>query len=64
MGATMYGPAIAQAIARGDLAAMKALAREAARHLKEFGDISASLEALKIEIMKLEASKKTRKKRQ
>ena len=50
-----YGVAIQRAIASGDLAQMKALAVEAERHLAEHGDVRAALEALKIEIAKLEA---------
>lgn len=49
-----YGTAIHQAIASGDLAKMKAMASEAEHHLKEFGNVSAALEHLKIEIAKLE----------
>ena len=49
-----YGTAIHQAIAGGDLAKMKAVAAEAERHLHEYGNVSAALEGLKIEIAKLE----------
>jgi hypothetical protein len=49
-----YGTAIQQAIARGDLAEMKRVAREAEQFLAAHGDLRASLEALKIEIYKLE----------
>jgi hypothetical protein len=49
-----YGPPITDAIARGDLADMKALAVEAERHLREHGDIRASLELLKMEIARQE----------
>jgi hypothetical protein len=49
-----YGVAIQQAVASGDLAKMKAVAKEAEEHLKEAGNVSAALEALKIEISKLE----------
>lgn len=58
MGATMYGTAIAQAIASGDLKAMKALQKEAEKHLKEWGNMPAALEALKIEIAKAEVAAK------
>jgi hypothetical protein len=50
-----YGPAIHQAIAGGDLASMKAVAASAEAHLAEHGNVCAALEALKIEIAKLEA---------
>jgi Domain of unknown function (DUF1843) len=49
-----YGTGIQEAIARGDLAAMKQVAADAERHLKETGDVRAALEYLKIEIAKLE----------
>ena len=49
-----YAPAIQQAIAKGDLAEMKAMLGHAEKTLKEQGDISAAIEALKIEIAKLE----------
>jgi HPt (histidine-containing phosphotransfer) domain-containing protein len=48
-----YGLAIQQAIASGDVAKMKAVARQAEQHLKEHGNVPAALEALKIEIAKL-----------
>jgi hypothetical protein len=50
-----YGPAIHQAIASGNLAAMKTVAASAEAHLAQHGDVCAALEALKIEIAKLEA---------
>lgn len=50
----LYARPIAIAIANGDLTKMKALAVEAETYIKEHGDISAALEALKIEIAKLE----------
>jgi HPt (histidine-containing phosphotransfer) domain-containing protein len=52
-----YGTAIQQAAASGDLAQMKAAARQAEEHLREWGDVSASLAALKIEIAKLESKR-------
>jgi hypothetical protein len=55
MAAVMYGPAIQEAAASGDLARMKAVARQAEEHLRETGDVSAALEALKLEIAKLQA---------
>lgn len=51
----LYGPPIHLAITKGDLAEMKALAKEAEQYLHQYGDISAALEALKVEIAKLEA---------
>jgi hypothetical protein len=53
-----YGPAIQQAVASGDLKQMKILAVQAQKHLDEHGNVSAALEALKIEIAKLEAKHK------
>jgi hypothetical protein len=50
-----YGTAIQNAIAAGDLAKMKAVARQAEQYLAKQGDVSAALEALKIEIAKIEA---------
>jgi Domain of unknown function (DUF1843) len=61
MGATMYGTAIQEAIVSGDLRAMKLLAREAEKHIKEWGDMSTSLALLKLEIAKAQAPKKARK---
>jgi Domain of unknown function (DUF1843) len=49
-----YGTAIQQAIARGELAEMKRVAREAEEFLAAHGDIRAALEILKVEIHKLE----------
>ncbi len=53
-----YGPPIQQAIARGDLAAMKRLAAEAEQHLQQTGDVRTALEALKIEIARHEYKSK------
>jgi hypothetical protein len=50
----LYAATIHHCIAGGDLAQMKALAKQAQTHLHEHGDVSAALEALKIEIAKLE----------
>jgi hypothetical protein len=50
-----YGVAIQQAVASGDLQQMKAAAAAAEKHLSDYGDVSAALEALKIEIGKAEA---------
>jgi hypothetical protein len=49
-----YGVAIQQAIASGDVAQMKAVAKQAEQHVKDYGNVPAALEALKIEIAKLE----------
>lgn len=49
-----YGVAIQTAVASGDLEKMKQAAAEADHYLREHGDVSAALEALKIEIAKLE----------
>jgi hypothetical protein len=51
----LYGVTIHHCIAGGDLAKMKELAVEAEKHLAEHGNVSAALEALKIEIAKAEA---------
>jgi hypothetical protein len=50
----LYGVGIQEACASGDLARMKAVAKQAEEYLQEAGDVSAALEALKIEIAKLE----------
>jgi hypothetical protein len=52
-----YGPPIQQAIASGDLARMREVAASAQAYLAQSGNVSAALEALKIEIAKLEAKK-------
>ncbi len=52
----MYAHAIHGAVAGGNLAEMKKVAAEAEAHLKSHGDVGAALEALKIEIAKLETS--------
>ncbi|HEY6324059.1 MAG TPA: DUF1843 domain-containing protein [Thermoanaerobaculia bacterium] len=50
----LYGVGIQEACASGDVERMKAVAKQAEEYLREAGDVSASLEALKIEIAKLE----------
>lgn len=50
----LYGPAIQEAAASGDLSKMKAVARQAEEHLAEYGDVPAALEALRLEIAKAE----------
>jgi len=52
-----YGPAIQQAIAGGDLARMKETAASAQAFLAQSGNVGAALEALRVEIAKLEAKK-------
>jgi hypothetical protein len=52
-----YGPPIQEAIAKGDLAAMKQVAADAERHLQQVGDVRTALEYLKIEIAKHEHKK-------
>ena len=54
----MYGTAIQQAIASGDLRKMKAVARQAEKMLKEMGNLPVALELLKLEIAKLECERK------
>jgi hypothetical protein len=53
--AVLYGVGIHKAAASGDLAAMKKIAAEAEAWLATHGNVGAALEALKIEIAKLEA---------
>ena len=53
-----YGVVIQQAIARGQLAEMKRVAKEAEAYLAEHGDIRSALELLKIEIARHEAKGK------
>jgi len=53
----LYGVSIHQCIARGDLNEMKKLVVQAEQHLKDHGDVRASLELLKAEIAKLEAKR-------
>ena len=51
----LYAVTIHHCVAKGDLAEMKALASEAERFLHDHGNVSAALEAMKIEIAKMEA---------
>ena len=51
----LYGGAIHQASASGDLEQMRRVASDAEAFLKEHGDVSAALEVLRIEIARLEA---------
>jgi len=48
----LYGVAIHEAIASGDVGRMQEIAKEAEAHLEEVGDVSAALTALKAEINK------------
>jgi hypothetical protein len=50
----LYGPAIRDAIASGDVDKMKDVAKQAEEHLQEYGNISAAAEALKVEIARAE----------
>jgi len=51
---TLYATPIHRCIAQGDLQAMKSLLAEAEAYLKEYGDISAAVESLRVEIAKRE----------
>lgn len=53
-----YGVAIHQALASGDLQRMKQAAQQAETYLQEHGDMRVALEALKLEIAKLERKTK------
>ena len=50
----LYGVTIHQAVCSGDLAKMRAVAKQAEEHLRQAGNVSAALEALKLEIAKAE----------
>ena len=50
-----YGLAIQQAVASGDLEEMRQAAKDAEEHVAQYGNVPAALEALRIEISKLEA---------
>jgi len=50
----MYGAAIQQAIASGDLAKMKKVAKMAEQKLAEEGNVAIALEILRVEIARLE----------
>ncbi len=56
--APLYAVTIHHCVARGDLNEMKNLVNQAEQHLKDHGDVRASLELLKAEIVKLEAKTK------
>jgi HPt (histidine-containing phosphotransfer) domain-containing protein len=50
----MYSAAMQEAAATGDLTRMKQVAREAEEHIAQHGNVPAALEALKLEIAKME----------
>ena len=50
-----YGEAIQQAVASGDVARMKKVAKDAEAFTAQWGNIPAALEALRLEIAKAEA---------
>lgn len=50
----LYGVTICEAVASGDLARMKEVARQAEEHVREYGNVPAALEGLKLEISKLQ----------
>ena len=54
MSVLLYGPAIHQAAAGGNLEEMKKVAKHAEEHLREHGDVRAALAHLHAEIAKLE----------
>jgi HPt (histidine-containing phosphotransfer) domain-containing protein len=51
----LYGAAIHEAAASGDVKKMKKVAEQAEAHIREHGNVPAALEALRIEIAKAEA---------
>ena len=50
----LYGVTICEAVASGDLARMKEVARQAEAHVAEWGNVPAALESLKQEISRLQ----------
>ena len=50
----LYGVTICEAVVSGDLARMKEVAKQAEDHIAEWGNVPAALEALKLEISKLQ----------
>jgi hypothetical protein len=50
----LYAVTICEAVASGDLARMKEVARQAEEHVHTWGNVPASLEALKLEISKVQ----------
>jgi len=51
----LYAVTIHKCVASGDLSHMKKVAAEAEQYVSQYGNVSAALEALKVEIAKLEA---------
>lgn len=51
----LYAVTMHHCAASGDLAQMKQMASEAEAHLSQYGNVSAALEILKVEIAKAEA---------
>ncbi len=51
----LYGGAMTEAIASGDLSKMKDAATAAEKHLNDNGDVAAMLQMLKVEIAKAES---------
>lgn len=49
-----YGVAIQEAVASGDLGRMREAAKLGEQYLQDWGNVPAALEALKLEIAKLE----------
>ncbi|SMF50005.1 protein of unknown function [Azospirillum oryzae] len=52
----LYGGAMTEAIASGDLSKMKEVAAAAETHLAQHGDVGSMLQMLKVEIAKAEAN--------
>jgi hypothetical protein len=55
---TLYAVGLHEATVSGDLERMKAAVNQAEEWLKETGNVSAALELLKLEIVKLEAGQR------
>jgi hypothetical protein len=51
----LYGPAIHEAIATGELERMRETLREAEQYLADHGNVSAAVEALRAEIARCES---------
>jgi hypothetical protein len=51
----LYAASITQAIATGDLAAMRSVQASAEQHLSQYGDVKGLLNLLKVEIARTEA---------
>jgi hypothetical protein len=57
--APVYGCAMRESIAKGDLDDMKALAEQAEQHIREHGNVPLVLEVLKTEIAKAQRSERS-----